>query len=327
TLFYRTDIGDPAPPFYSAPNAPVGVTVAYYLKKTIHRTPAEKKAHTSPVKIEIETRSGHVIYTGYGPAHSGIESFVWNLTYTGPRKMDFGHYWMSHGPKGFMGPSVVPGTYRIRVSAGGHVATTLARVVKDPRFHIPLARYVAQRNAGLELSSMITAMDTLLDRIHNMQGELAAFRATVVRDPRLKGRFGAVLKSGTRLDHKLETLLTSVYNPKRQHNVPEGSLRNPVRLHQKIINTYTLVIGNYAQPINHRIQRMIDHRRTEQEAALNRFNGLLATSIARYNRLAYASKAPPSWRPSTHHWIRDTLKHGPPGLFLSGLFGGRFFVP
>ncbi len=292
TLFYTTDIGDPAPPFYSAPNAPVGVQIAYYLKQTDHRTPAEKKAHTTPVKIEIETRSGRVIYTGYGPAHSGIESYVWNQTYTGPRKMDFGHYWMSHGPKGFMGPTVAPGTYRVRVDAGGRVATTLAQVVADPRFHLPLARYVAQRNAGLELSSMITAMDTLLDRIHGMQGELAAFRASVARDPRLKGRFGAVLKSGTLLNRKLEALLVSVYNPKRQHNVSEGSLRNLVRLHQKIINTYTLVIGNYAQPINRRIQRMISHRRGELEATLARFNGLLATSVAQYNRLAYASKAP-----------------------------------
>ncbi len=299
TLFYTTDIGDPAPPFYSAPNAPVGVQIAYYLKQTYHRTPAEKKAHTTPVKIEIETRSGRVIYTGYGPAHSGIESYVWNQTYTGPRKMDFGHYWMSHGPKGFMGPTVAPGTYRVRVDAGGRVATTLAQVVADPRFHLPLARYVAQRNAGLELSSMITAMDTLLDRIHGMQGELAAFRASVARDPRLKGRFGAVLKSGTLLNRKLEALLVSVYNPKRQHNVSEGSLRNLVRLHQKIINTYTLVIGNYAQPINRRIQRMISHRRGELEATLARFNGLLATSVAQYNRLAYASKAP-------------TLMAGPP---------------
>jgi hypothetical protein len=292
TLFYTTDIGDPAPPFYSAPNAPVGVTIAYYLQKTYHRTKAEKKAHATPVKIRIETRSGSLVDTLYGSAHSGVESKVWPLVYQGPQKMDFGHYWMSHGPHGFTGPSVAPGTYRVVVSVGHHQATGLAQVVADPRFHISQAQYVAQRNAGLELSAMITAMDTLLDRIHGMQNALRTFRLSLAREPALQGRYGAVLRAGHRLDQKLVTLLTSVYNPERQHNVSEASLRNLVRLHQKIINTYTLVIGNYAQPINHRIQRMMAHRRSELEAALARFNGLLKTSVSRYNHLAYATDAP-----------------------------------
>ncbi len=291
-LFYTTDIGDPAPPFYSAPNAPVGVTVAYYLKKTYHRTKAQKKMHETPVKIQIETRSGALVNTIYGPAHSGIESAVWNFSYKGPRKMDFGHYWMSHGPKGFQGPDVAPGTYRVVVTVGHHRAVGLARVVADPRFSIPQAQYVAQRNAGLELSVMITAMDTMLDRIHGMQNTLRTFHKSLAGQPALLGRYGAVLRAGHTLNLKLEKLLTSVYNPERQHNVSEASLRNLVRLHQKIINTYTLVIGNYAQPINHRIQRMMAHRRAELEATLARFNGLLGTSVARYNRLAYATDAP-----------------------------------
>ncbi len=291
-LFYTTDIGDPAPPFYSAPNAPVGVTVAYYLKKTYHRTKAQKKMHETPVKIQIETRSGALVNTIYGPAHSGIESAVWNFSYKGPRKMDFGHYWMSHGPKGFQGPDVAPGTYRVVVTVGHHRAVGLARVVADPRFSIPQAQYVAQRNAGLELSAMITAMDTMLDRIHGMQNTLRTFHKSLAGQPALLGRYGAVLRAGHTLNLKLEKLLTSVYNPERQHNVSEASLRNLVRLHQKIINTYTLVIGNYAQPINHRIQRMMAHRRAELEATLARFNGLLGTSVARYNRLAYATDAP-----------------------------------
>jgi photosystem II stability/assembly factor-like uncharacterized protein len=292
TLFYTNDIGDPAAPFYKAPNAPIGVILSYYLAHGSKPTASEKKAGRTPVRIQILNGRGHVIDTFYGPSHAGVNLAVWNLSYQGPRKMTFGHYWASHGPQGFPGPSVAPGRYVARVSVAGHSATETVVVRPDPRLGLPLARYVAQRNAALELRNEVTAMDEMLDRLHRMRATIRALEADARANPALARRFATVLRAGKPLAARMTKLIDAVYNPARQHNVSEDSLRHLIRLHQQIINAYDLVAFNYAQRINGPVRRLMAERRAELHRALARYNLLVATAVARYNKLALAAGAP-----------------------------------
>lgn len=292
TLMYRNDIGDPAPPFYVAPNAPVAVTLSYYLAQGKKPTPAEKKAGKTPVTIQILNERGHVIDTFYGPSHTGVNLAYWNMSYQGPRKMTFGHYWASKGPQGFPGPSVVPGRYLARVSYDGHTASETVVVRPDPNLSIPLARFIAQRNAALELRNEVTAMDEMLDRLHRMRATLLAFEADAKRNPALAERYAKVLAAARPLVAHITKLIEAVYNPARQHWVSEDSLRNLIRLHQQIINAYELVAFNYAQAINGPVRRLMAERHRQLERALMRYNEFVEAQVTRYNRLAATAGAP-----------------------------------
>jgi len=292
TLFYTNSIGFPAPPFYMAPNAPIAVTLSYYLAHGRKPTPAQKKAGETPVRIRILNGRGHVIDTFYGPSKTGVNLAYWNMSYQGPRKMTFGHYWASKGPQGFPGPSVAPGRYTAVVSYDGRSARETVVVRPDPRLGLPLARYVAQRNAALELRNEVTAMDEMLDRLHRMRATILALEADAHRNPALARRYASVLRAAKPLAERMTKMIDAVYNPKRQHNVSEDSLRHLIRLHQQIINAYDLVAFNYAQRINGPVRRLMAERRRELHAVLERYNRFVATAVARYNRLAVAMGAP-----------------------------------
>ena len=292
TLFDTNNIGFPAPPVYVAPNAPIAVTLSYSLQHGAKPTAAEKKAGKTPVRIAILNARDHVIDTFYGPSHTGVDLAYWNMRYQGPRKMTFGHYWASHGPRGFPGPAVAPGRYVARVTYDGHSASETVIVRPDPRLAIPLTRFIAQRNAALQLRNEVTAMDEMLDRLHRMHAELQAFEIDAGRNPALGRRYAAPLAAAKPLVGRITKLIDAVYQPARQHGVSEDSLRRLVRLHQQIINAYDLVVFNYAQRINGPIRRLMAERRRELDRALARYNRFVATAVARYNRIASAAGAP-----------------------------------
>jgi photosystem II stability/assembly factor-like uncharacterized protein len=108
---------------YSGPNPPYGALITYYLK-------SDPPAPKSKVTIKVLDKDGHVVRELDGPDQRGYNRVAWDLryplTYT-PTDQDQG--WFGP-PKGTL---VLPGEYRVVVTARGRDLTGTVQVRMDPR--------------------------------------------------------------------------------------------------------------------------------------------------------------------------------------------------
>jgi photosystem II stability/assembly factor-like uncharacterized protein len=158
----------PLPPEEPAgENPPPGAVFYYYLK-----SPAQ-----SGVTLDVVDASGQVIrhYSSHDravapatppafpsswihptqpiSAEAGMHRFIWDLRHT-PLPAETPEYTMSTAsnqtaPPGLQGPQVLPGTYQLRLTAGGQTMTESVEVVMDPR--VQVSREDLEKQFALEM--------------------------------------------------------------------------------------------------------------------------------------------------------------------------------
>jgi hypothetical protein len=103
--------------------------------------------------------------------HSGMNRFVWDLTYTGPV--------MVRGEES--GPTAVPGTYQVRLTADGWSQTQSFEVLKDPRLSTTLAEFRRQfdlltqiRDKITEIHDAIRVIRSVTEQVQDLTAQLAA---------------------------------------------------------------------------------------------------------------------------------------------------------
>ena len=289
TEFYLWNNQPARPSEFSTPNPPYGVVVDYFLKKKLTATPDEAKQKETPVKIVVTDAAGHVVATKYGPSAEGVDRFVWDMRYDGPTPMTFDH------GQPLPGPMVAAGTYHLAVTVGGHTEQATAEVRSDPRLSIAPAVYAAQLGASLELRNEVSALDEMMNRLHAMTGQIAAFEDQVQQRTKAgapAAEYEAVVTQAKALDKKLSDLLDSVYNPDIQHNVIEDDIHALVRLDAQLLGMYFTIPPGWGQAPNPLHLAEMARLKTELDGKLAAFNQLLKTDVAAFNKAAYAKGAP-----------------------------------
>jgi photosystem II stability/assembly factor-like uncharacterized protein len=199
----------------TAPNPPDGVAIAYHLK-----------AAAAHVALELVDGSGRVVrrFTSDNPpeppvegrnipdywirppqklsAESGLHRFVWDLRHETPAAASFGYPIAAvhaNTPREPRGPWVVPGSYDVRLTVDGRVASQPLTVVLDPRVKAAPADLAAQHALSLRLVQAIGRAHTALvpRRAAAMPREVERARRTgEPGDPlgRLHGQLGQLLR-------------------------------------------------------------------------------------------------------------------------------------
>lgn len=155
-------------------NPPAGAVIDYYLSR----------AASGPVTLDVFDRSGNLVShfssnaVAPKPDHPpyfmnawlpefkpltdrpGLNRFVWNLHYTAPPAANY-RYSMAvanlHSVRVPMGPLVLPGVYRVKLTVDGHSYSQPLKIVMDPRVH------VSRRALRDQLSLAINVWDTMSD--------------------------------------------------------------------------------------------------------------------------------------------------------------------
>ena len=122
--------------------------------------------------IEILGPDGQVIRSLEGPATPGIHRMVWDLRETNPFVEDAGSSFFR-----IQGLEVLPGSYEVRVRAGGNEASGLLEVLPDPRVEIPLEDRIQKRNAVKEMTALMATLQDVQDRLRAISQGLASVRA------------------------------------------------------------------------------------------------------------------------------------------------------
>jgi photosystem II stability/assembly factor-like uncharacterized protein len=293
TEFVRWSRGEGAEPSFTAPNAPDGTMLDYYLKDELKATPAEKSQHQSPVKIVITDGKGQTVATDYGPSKAGVNQFVWNMHYAAATQLEFEQPPAFLLAAGFnpMGPPVLPGIYKVAVTVNGKTETTLVTVHSDPNQHIPVSVMQADLKLALQVRNQTSAFNEMLNRIADMQKVLGDFENNISSNPEQRSQYHSVLAQARALDKKLTDLKDSVYNPKRQHMAFEDDIHWLSRLNGQLqsMGYVSYLIGQMpTEPMlntAHEISARLDK-------VLADFNSILATDVPAYNKTAFSAGAP-----------------------------------
>lgn len=172
--------GDPADPEYPAP----GAQIDYWLGANV----------TGPVRLDILDPAGTAVrsFLSEGPGETattqpsmrrmvnevsgtprltrepGHNRFTWDLTLPGP--------WDANPARsGRNGPRVLPGEYRVRLTAGGVTATQPLRLRMDPRITrdgVTLAHLREQQAHNLKVRDMVSEVNQLAASIEEGRGRL-----------------------------------------------------------------------------------------------------------------------------------------------------------
>ena len=100
---------------FRAKNPPDAI-LTYYLK-----APA-----TSAVTVRVEDVTGAVVREFDAPREAGIHRIAWDLRRPGPSGVP------GNDPAAMLGARIEPGTYVVRLSAGGRTLQQTLTVVADP---------------------------------------------------------------------------------------------------------------------------------------------------------------------------------------------------
>ena len=210
-------------------NPPYGVILDFYLKtapdkkeavtleildaqgKTVRKfsshakPPAEAAEFADYSETEGEEDTGEKL-----PADAGMNRFVWDLRYAPvPRIAGFTS---SEYGQGLVGPQVVPGTYRARLTAGGKSQEVGFEVKLDPRMHTSQAELAEQFELRRKIYDALVADYTAVNELRELRKQLKALEARLRGDQTRAEVHSAVVA----LEKKLDAAEAGLINPKLQ---------------------------------------------------------------------------------------------------------------
>jgi photosystem II stability/assembly factor-like uncharacterized protein len=258
-------------------NPTYGAAINYFLKS----------AATGPVTISIEDAQGQAIRTLTGPRTAGLNRIYWDLRHAPSKEVrlrtsplyapeiEVGPDGFRPGGGGRLSLLALPGTYTVRLSAGGRDQTQKLEVRKDP-------------NAGgtdaeiAEQMKMLVDLRRDLDQATDMINQLELVRSQIYGLARLTSD-AAVRKAGEDLDAKLIDLEMNLIELRSTGRGQDG-VRWGAKLHGKISYLANgLMSGDYrptAQQVE--VKKELEDRLRRHGTDLD---GLLGQQVGAFNDL------------------------------------------
>ncbi|MGC2670892.1 MAG: hypothetical protein WA299_03430, partial [Candidatus Acidiferrum sp.] len=154
------------------------------------------------------------------PTEAGLNRFVWDLHYETPTTVPGSVGWGGR-PEG---PLVVPGTYEIKLTAGGKIESAKVEVTKDPRVSASQADFEKQEELARRISERVGAGDEAVNQIRSVRSQLDALKKRLAADAGAK----AVLDAADALIKKMNAVEEKVIQPKATSG--EDALNYPIQV-------------------------------------------------------------------------------------------------
>ena len=277
---------------YTAPNPMSGAVITYYLPAEIKVSPEQRKKAQTPVKITVSDSSGQVIRTMYGPSKYGVNRTAWNLRYDGPKRLAFVQPEEREEEFFFdpnVGPTALPGTYKIAVTVGSKTETTSVEVQTDPRFKLDPDAMRAQFKMGLETRDQLSALNVALNRLNSLHKQITAMQEVLPSDESQDGAvsvsYKPVLEEARALDKKITELQGPLYNSEVQQG-GQDDVHYIQKFHGRMENLFRSVIMAYADAPRDIQVEEAGIVRKELDDRLQQINTFLNNDVTAFNKKA-----------------------------------------
>ncbi len=171
-------------------NRPGGVLVHYYLKSVDDKT---------DVKLEFLTANGEIIKSVSNKAKdksdqltlkTGGNRFVWDMRYAGYKTFPGMVFYGSPN----QGPKVVPGMYKVRLTANGETQEQEFEILKDPRVNTTAEEFRAQFDYLIKVRDKVTEANQGVIDIRKIKEDLSSLKNKVGTEAQYKELVDAVKK-------------------------------------------------------------------------------------------------------------------------------------
>jgi hypothetical protein len=229
------------------------------------------------------------------PREAGVHRVVWDRRYQGAHyikgaKIDTGQ------PR--RGPLVLPGTYALKLAAGGKTLTTTVEVRPDPRVHIGPEELKEQRALELQVRDDI-------DRLVDAVARLRAVKRQLVSRNELLGdaaRTAALRKESKALVKRLDGLEEKLHNPKAEVAYDILAQKGGAKLYSQLALLFVTLQEADGAPTQGVRETHAELQR-ELDGLLAEWEALVRGDVARLNEQARALDVPgvlvppASWQP------------------------------
>ena len=270
-------------------NPPSGVVVWYYLKD----------APADGVSLELLDRTGQTIrmfrsrenaggdagterraFLGPPPSRAvvpmeaGLNRFEWDMRYPDASLPPQGTNLFGASVRG---PQAVPGTYRVRLTAGGKTLTQSFEIQKDPRTSTTTEDFDKQFALLTRIQEKLTVTH---DAIADIIAARADLRAAVARAERSRAA-AAIAAQGKALDASLE----SVQNELVQMNIRDGNdvLTYPAKLNNLIAALAPVVAATDTAPTVQSYD-VFEDLSARLQAQLVKLHDIMDRDVATFNK-------------------------------------------
>ena len=206
------------------------------------------------------------------PAKPGLNRFVWNLRYPGPKvKLD-----KSLEKPREVGPIAAPGTYQARFKCGSVEITHVLEILKDPRLDTTPEDFAAQFELWKKITEKTSEANDALNRLRRIKRQLTELSGRE-RHHDAKGETPQVLES---LVDRLEAVENALVQTKKESVTDR--LRYPAMLKDRLEGMVPAVAMADARPTE-QMQAVYDHLSGKIDEQLARFKQLETQDVVALN--------------------------------------------
>jgi photosystem II stability/assembly factor-like uncharacterized protein len=274
-------------------NGPQGAAIYYYLKD-------EDK---NEVKVEILDGQNKVIRTLSStvrqPDYSddnespdefkdlalsrdpGVHRAVWDLEYEGARKIKNAKIDTGDPADG---PRVPPGTYTVRLTAGGQTLTAPLNVVADPRGDLPQAALEAQAAFGLRVRDDISRLTDLVNQLRSVRDQLKARNAALDARKSEQG-VSDLIKASDAAIAKAGAIEDKLHNPTAEVVYDILAMRGGTRLYSRLAPLQMWAIEDAGMPTLG-MKSVLDEQEKELGSLSTEVQQFITTDVAAVNQRA-----------------------------------------
>jgi photosystem II stability/assembly factor-like uncharacterized protein len=289
------------PPVYStedkAPgdNPPKGAVIQYYLKDK-----------AKEITLDILDGSGEVIRSFSSkevkteddehhpdadepdkevvlPLEPGVQRVTWNLRYKGAKHIVGAK--VEGNPK--LGPLVVPGRYKLRLTVDGKVLPLgSVEVLPDPRVKHSLQEYAEQLKEQLAVLGDVNKITAAVDRIRSLKKQIASRNELLADVAKAK----ELIEDSKKFAGKLDAVEEKLHNPRAEVTYDILAQKGGARLYSQLAMLLDWM-GDSDGPITQGMREVYVEHAKELAKVLGEYREVLA-EVARLNRLASSLELP-----------------------------------
>jgi hypothetical protein len=211
------------------------------------------------------------------PNKAGVNTFGWNMRYPDAVRFEGMIMWAA----GTTGPIAPPGTYTVKMTAGGESTTFPFRLKKDPRSDATDADIVSQFKLLIAIRDKTTEANNAVRTVRNMRWQVGD------RAPKLSGAAAEEFKKlSSEMVNEISAGEQEVYQVKNQSS--QDPLNYPIKLNNQIAALASTVGSGEFRPTKQAVEAF-NTLSTALDAQLKAIKGSMDKSLPRLNAILRAA--------------------------------------
>ena len=219
-------------------NPPAGAVIYYSLKektkdaitleitdaqgKLVRKFSSKKEEHAAEEEEFPQLRgAGDTL-----PTEKGINKFVWDLETEAPARVPGAVGWGGR-PQGV---TVVPGTYQVKLTAGGKSSTASVEVRKDPRVSATPGDFQLQFEMASRIHDSVSEGNQAVNQIRSVRAQLEALKKRLGKDEKDK----PVVEAADALNKKMNGVEGKIIDARAKTN--EDALNYPIQVVDQLVD-------------------------------------------------------------------------------------------